>query len=383
MPGTRDREERVRDYSPDKGWRRWDREEPERDEDREERRRRREDYERRGRSPRRDRRRSPSPDSYGGGRGRWDQQNAPQRVQKNSSYLEERNRERQQSRYRSVWTRSPSPPPSYYKERKKWQKMKLQEARKEKNTQPAEDLIRDEFGRIPKDLPKEGRDSSDSEDDRSSRKKQRRNRSPSRSPSRSPPRRAKKEEESRKRKNNDDREERERERKKARKVESESESDSDSDSDEESDSSDDDQEVWIEKTPVIPARPVGPEPQQKIAAQTKVDYGGNMMKGEAEAYAQYVQEGKRIPRRGEVGVTSEEIEAFENLGFVMSGSRHKRMNAVRLRKENQVYTAEEKRAMLQLAFEEKAKKENKILADMREIVSQKLSSVDIPLEEEK
>jgi hypothetical protein len=141
-----------------------------------------------------------------------------------------------------------------------------------------------------------------------------------------------------------------------------------------------------------------------------VDYGGAMMKGEAEAYAQFVQEGKRIPRRGEVGLTSDEIDNFEKLGFVMSGaplpicflagcalsphfkiffqnyinsltlflsigSRHKRMNAVRIRKENQVYSAEEKKQMLQLAFEERAKRENKILADFREAISQKLQSL--------
>ena len=33
---------------------------------------------------------------------------------------------------------------------------------------------------------------------------------------------------------------------------------------------------------------------------------------------------------------------FEDLGYVMSGSRHSRMNAIRIRKENQVYSAEEK-----------------------------------------
>jgi hypothetical protein len=37
--------------------------------------------------------------------------------------------------------------------------------------------------------------------------------------------------------------------------------------------------------------------------------------------AAYVQEGKRIPRRGEIGLQSEEIELFENVGYVMSGSR--------------------------------------------------------------
>jgi hypothetical protein len=45
----------------------------------------------------------------------------------------------------------------------------------------------------------------------------------------------------------------------------------------------------------------------------------------------------RIPRRGEIGWSGEEIEGLENQGFVMSGSRHKRMNAVRIRKENQVW----------------------------------------------
>ncbi len=37
-----------------------------------------------------------------------------------------------------------------------------------------------------------------------------------------------------------------------------------------------------------------------------------------------------------MGLKAEEIEQFETEGFVMSGSRHKRMNAVRIRKENQV-----------------------------------------------
>ena len=41
----------------------------------------------------------------------------------------------------------------------------------------------------------------------------------------------------------------------------------------------------------------------------------------------------------------------------MSGSRHKRMNAVRMRKENQVYSAEEKRALAMFNYEEKQKRE--------------------------
>ena len=45
----------------------------------------------------------------------------------------------------------------------------------------------------------------------------------------------------------------------------------------------------------------------------------------------YVQEGKRIPRRGEVGLSADQISHFEDLGYVMSGSRHSRMNAIRIR----------------------------------------------------
>lgn len=38
--------------------------------------------------------------------------------------------------------------------------------------------------------------------------------------------------------------------------------------------------------------------------------------------AAYVESGQRIPRRGEIGLTSNEIEVFEDAGYVMSGSRY-------------------------------------------------------------
>lgn len=38
----------------------------------------------------------------------------------------------------------------------------------------------------------------------------------------------------------------------------------------------------------------------------------------------------------QVGLTADQISNFEDLGYVMSGSRHSRMNAIRIRKENQV-----------------------------------------------
>merc|ERR1711920_648476 len=74
---------------------------------------------------------------------------------------------------------------------------------------------------------------------------------------------------------------------------------------------------------------------------------------------------KRIPRRGEVGLTTEQIEKYEKIGYVMSGSRHARMNAIRMRKENQVYTAQEKAALAMLNLEENKAKERKILKDLK------------------
>jgi hypothetical protein len=104
------------------------------------------------------------------------------------------------------------------------------------------------------------------------------------------------------------------------------------------------------------------------------DFGGHLLPGEGSAMASFVQSGERIPRRGEVGLTSDQIEKFESAGFVMSGSRHRRMNAVRLRKENQIYSAEEKKALALFNYEEKSRRENKILADFRDIVQQKAAA---------
>lgn len=50
-------------------------------------------------------------------------------------------------------------------------------------------------------------------------------------------------------------------------------------------------------------------------------YGGALRPGEGAAIASFVQAGQRIPRRGEVGLSSEQIENFEKAGYVMSGSR--------------------------------------------------------------
>jgi hypothetical protein len=184
------------------------------------------------------------------------------------------------------------------------------------------------------------------------------------------------------------------------------------------------QKAEEEEALVGPAVPPG-GPGDAIQA----DYGTHLRPGEGEAMAAYVQAGKRIPRRGEVGLDSEQIEKFEKIGYVMSGSRHSRMNAVRIRlaglpggravgagscpftlrfgsqksvtrtrfaascsplarhrppvlrvmpalcrKENQVYTAEEKAALALFNYQENKNKEQRILEEMRRLVDRTLGA---------
>ncbi|XP_019486786.1 PREDICTED: NKAP-like protein [Hipposideros armiger] len=118
---------------------------------------------------------------------------------------------------------------------------------------------------------------------------------------------------------------------------------------------------------------IGPEAPVIHTSQDEqpLNYGHALLPGEGAAMAEYVKAGKRIPRRGEIGLTSEEIASFECSGYVMSGSRHRRMEAVRLRKENQIYSADEKRALASFNQEERRNRENKILASFREMVYRK------------
>lgn len=133
--------------------------------------------------------------------------------------------------------------------------------------------------------------------------------------------------------------------------------------------------VWVEKTGAREDDTTyGPEAPMEQSAQDDdkpLNYGHALLPGEGAAMAEYVKAGKRIPRRGEIGLTSDQIASFEQSGYVMSGSRHRRMEAVRLRKENQIYSADEKRALASFNREERLKRENKILSGFREMVQRK------------
>ncbi|EAN32521.2 Ras-induced vulval development antagonist family protein [Theileria parva strain Muguga] len=116
----------------------------------------------------------------------------------------------------------------------------------------------------------------------------------------------------------------------------------------------------------------GPKPlKNSTSLDFKVSYGGELMPGEGDAIAQYIQKGKRIPRRGEVGLTTEQIENFEKIGYVMSGSRHRAINRMRIKKESMVLTAEQERAKALEKYESRMRRENEILNHFREMIMKK------------
>ncbi|CAK5279506.1 unnamed protein product [Mycena citricolor] len=128
---------------------------------------------------------------------------------------------------------------------------------------------------------------------------------------------------------------------------------------------------------------LGPQPLNKPIASKKMDerdYGGSLLRGEGSAMAAFLQDGteSRIPRRGEIGLTSDEIAKYEDVGYVMSGSRHRRMNAVRMRKENQVISAEEKRGILKLQKEERERREAILREEFSELVKDNLKEQKAP-----
>ena len=106
------------------------------------------------------------------------------------------------------------------------------------------------------------------------------------------------------------------------------------------------------------------------------DLGKALLPGEGMAMASFVDSNQRIPRRGEIGLTSEQIADFESQGFVMSGSRHRRMNAVRIRKESQIYSAAEKAALAQFNHEAQKKREAAIQASLKQLVAKKTRALE-------
>jgi hypothetical protein len=60
--------------------------------------------------------------------------------------------------------------------------------------------------------------------------------------------------------------------------------------------------------------------------------------------------------------------------ILFSFCRHRRMEAVRIRKENQIYSADEKRALTMFSKDERQKREYRILSQFKEMVNSKVAT---------
>ena len=111
--------------------------------------------------------------------------------------------------------------------------------------------------------------------------------------------------------------------------------------------------------------------KSKPKVQSDPRYDVPMLPGEASAILPYIQSGQRIPRRGEIGLTSETISRFEKAGYVMSGSRNAYMTAMRMKKENAVMGVEEERRLRQLSMDTKKKRELEVIESFRTILDER------------
>ncbi|WVR08217.1 hypothetical protein IAU60_005264 [Kwoniella sp. DSM 27419] len=318
----------------------------------------------------------PGPGGYGGHGGGW--QNPPPRFGGVPDF--ERRRQERESNPLSIWPESPKRPYQDEDElaaERKRNKSKHKSSRKSKSSRRDRDKHRSSKRRSKRYFDSESSDETDSEEEERRRR-----------------RRKEKERERRRRHGSEAESEDEERRRKRRKSETR-------------DDVEDPADQWVEKGGEVVLVP-SERDRDKAASHVKhdqvekqvaspvvedddddVDIGpqlpaearegkmnrsafANMLPGEGEAMALYAESGQRIPRRGEIGLESDQIEKFEQMGYVMSGSRHQRMNAVRLRKENQVINEAEKRAILKLQREEKEKKEGMIITQFKEMMEENL-----------
>jgi len=101
---------------------------------------------------------------------------------------------------------------------------------------------------------------------------------------------------------------------------------------------------------------IGPQLPAKVQL-AHIEMGTALFPGEWSALSAYREHGYLA--EGRQGLSFEQIHSYEDKGGVMCGSRHRWMEAVRLSKENQIYSAEKKR--VDYDFQERLKRENKVL----------------------
>ncbi|CBY13030.1 unnamed protein product [Oikopleura dioica] len=141
------------------------------------------------------------------------------------------------------------------------------------------------------------------------------------------------------------------------------------------------EDMWVENNSEVALIPekrykteesfsIGPELPEAIKAAFETNMTTkNAKAGEGVQLAEIIEEQSRIPRRGEVGHSEADIDHYENAGYIMSGNRHRRMEAVRLKKESQIYSVEEKRALQIYTRQERENKETAVIQQFKDMVN--------------
>merc|ERR1712113_574868 len=94
-------------------------------------------------------------------------------------------------------------------------------------------------------------------------------------------------------------------------------------------------------------------------------------------FTEFFQNGKRIPLRGQEGMSVDQIEAFERAGYKMSANHKRQVEAHYMRMERKVYTPEEKAMLERYSKNDRDAKSKEQLEQFRSFVAAKAAqSID-------
>lgn len=89
-----------------------------------------------------------------------------------------------------------------------------------------------------------------------------------------------------------------------------------------------------------------------------------------QTYEEYIATQARVPRRGELGVTPEQVQQYQNMGYVMSGSRRPEVELRLQAVQKEMHKKMAGTQHLDFVAEEQRRAEEKALDDFQRIVQQ-------------
>lgn len=91
-------------------------------------------------------------------------------------------------------------------------------------------------------------------------------------------------------------------------------------------------------------------------------------------FSEFFKDGKRIPLRGQEGMSVDQILAFERAGYKMSGYNKRQTEATYMKAERKVYTQEEKRMLEKHSLDDRKQKEKDKMEQFKNLAAQKFTT---------